>query len=260
MSLARLTLATSLLFAAQAACGQRALDHARARIESADYRFSGHLVHVDASGNRTSFPVNVKAHWFAAELKVILQVGTVEKSSASSPVSGHLPVHVLLSVHPNGQSTIQIAHPGDAAPNTLPFEQWQDGPLGDEFSYEDFLESTYFWAEQTDLGAAKYGVRDCDLLRSTPGAADKTHYAEVKSWLDHTSSFPAHVEKTLKTSGSVKEFTYFGLRQTEGVWSATQVEAKIRGHSGSTLLVIDHGSPKAHLSLNDFSTAQLMHF
>jgi hypothetical protein len=67
-------------------------------------------------------------------------------------------------------------------------------------------------------------------------------------------------EKTLKGSGNVKEFTYFGLRQMQGVWSATQVEAKIRGHSGSTLFIIDRGSAKADLDLKDFSSTQLAHF
>jgi hypothetical protein len=68
------------------------------------------------------------------------------------------------------------------------------------------------------------------------------------------------VEKTLKGSGGVKEFTYFGLRHDGGVWSASQVEAKLRGHAGSTLLIIDRGSPSAHLTLNDFSPAQIVHF
>jgi hypothetical protein len=58
----------------------------------------------------------------------------------------------------------------------------------------------------------------------------------------------------------VKEFTYFGLRQTDGVWSASQVESKIRGHTGSILLIIDHGTPRAHLGLKDFSSAQLIQF
>ena len=69
-----------------------------------------------------------------------------------------------------------------------------------------------------------------------------------------------YVEKTLKSSGIVKEFTYFGLRQTRGVWSATQVEAKVRGRAGSTLIIIDRGTPEAHLGLKDFSPAQLTHF
>jgi hypothetical protein len=141
----------------------------------------------------------------------------------------------------------------------LPFDKWSDGPLGSGFSYEDFLEEQYFWPGQTTLDNAKFGERDCDVVKSTPGATDKSHYTEVKSWLDHTIGFPVYVEKTLK-GGAVKEFTYFGLRQNGGVWSASQIESKLRGHAGSTLLIIDRGTPKANLSLKDFALAQLTHF
>ncbi len=58
----------------------------------------------------------------------------------------------------------------------------------------------------------------------------------------------------------MKEFTYFGLRQNGGVWSASQVEVKIRGQAGSTLLIIDRGSTKANLGLGDFSPEQLTRF
>lgn len=58
----------------------------------------------------------------------------------------------------------------------------------------------------------------------------------------------------------MKEFTYFGLRQYGGVWSATQVEAKIRGRAGSTLLIVKRGSEKANLSAKDFSPGQISHF
>jgi hypothetical protein len=68
-----------------------------------------------------------------------------------------------------------------------------------------------------------------------------------------------YAEKTLR-DGQVKEFTYFGLRQNGGVWSASQVEVKIRGRAGSTLLIVDRGTPKANLGLKDFSPAQLTHF
>ena len=74
------------------------------------------------------------------------------------------------------------------------------------------------------------------------------------------SGFPVHVEKTMKGTGMVKEFTYFGLHQRQGTWYASQVEAKIRGHSGSTLLIIDRGSAKAHLDVKEFNSAQLTHF
>ena len=231
----------------------------RQRIETADYRASGHLIRVDANGNRLSFPITIKAHWFPGALRVLLEIGSVSKASTDSLVNSHAPTHILLEMWPNKQNVVQIAHRGDATAATLPFENWSDGPLGAGFSYEDFLEAQYFWAGQTALDKAKFGARDCDVVKSTPGATDKTHYAEVTTWLDHDTDFPVYVEKTLK-GGTVKQFTYFGLRQNGGVWSAHQVEAKIRGQAGSTLLIIDRGMPKANLSMKDFSSAQLTHF
>jgi hypothetical protein len=247
-----LALTAALFFpmATRAADVPRTLAAARQQIMTADYRLSGRLVRVDGSAARTSYGVAIKARWFPGILRVLVEV--------SSPATAR--VHVLLEMHPGGITTIQIAHPGDAVATVLPFDKWNAGPLGDGFSYEDFIDSSYFWAGQTDMGEAKFGARNCDLLKSTPGAEDKTHYAEVKSWLDLGSAFPVYVEKTLKGSGMVKEFTYFGLRRTEGVWSASQVEAKSRGHAGSTLLIIDHGAAKAHLDVEDFSSAQLTHF
>ena len=163
--------------------------------------------------------------------------------------------HILLEMRPNGQNAILIAHPGDTKPVTLSFDQWSDGPLGAGFSYEDFLEPQYYWPNQTLLEETRYGARDCDVLKSVPGASDRTHYAEIRAWLDHSIGFPVHVEKTLKGTGGVKEFTYFGLRQNGGVWSATQVEQKMRGRAGSMLLIIDRGSAKANLGSSDFSAA-----
>jgi hypothetical protein len=237
--------------AAHAATAQGGvLAAARKQVESADYRLTGRLVRVDEEGKRTSYGVKIKAHWFPGMLRVLLDV--------NSPVEAR--VHVLLEMRPGGQSTIRIAHPGDAKAVDLPFNKWTEGPLGERFSYEDFLEAPYFWAGQTILGEVKFGARECDQLRSTPGAADKTHFASVKSWLDQESGFPVYVEKTMKVSGNVKEFTYFGLRRTEGVWSASQVEAKIRGRAGSTLLIINRGTAKARLDLKDFDPSQLTHF
>ena len=255
--------ATMLLpMATQAAdtAAPRALAVPRARIESADYRASGHLVRVQPDGVRVSYPITIKAHWFPGVLRVLVEAGTFSKADVNSVSSRlHIPTHILLEMRPGGKSTILVAHPGDKAPAVLPIDKWSDGPLGNEFSYEDFLEAQYFWGGQTALGEAKFGARDCDRMKSTPGATDKSHYAEVTSWLDHTIGFPGDVEKTLK-DGAVKEFTYFGLRQNGGVWSASQVEAKIRGHAGSTLLIIDRGAPHANLGLKDFSPAQLTHF
>ena len=236
--------------AAQRPDSQGTLAAVRHQVESADYRLGGRLVRVDGSGARTSDVVKIEAHWFPGVLRVLFQV--------TSPAAAR--VHVLLEMRPRGRNTILIAHPGDAAATALPFDKWNDGPLGETFSYEDFMEAQYFWAGQRDMGKAQFGARNCDLLRSTPDPTDKTHFATVKSWLDHESGFPVYVEKKLKGSGNVKEFTYFGLRQTRGVWWASQVEAKNRGRAGSMLLIIDRGTPNAHLNLQDFDLAQLNHF
>ena len=233
---------------------------ARQRIQAADLRASGHLVRVDASGNRISFPITVKARWFPGVLRILVEIGSNQKTVTNSLVSAHIPAHVLLEMRPNGQNAIQIAQPGDKAPATLPFDKWTDGPLGPGFSYEDFFEQQYFWPGQTVVEQTKFGARNCDILKSTPGRDDRTHYAEIKTWLDHSIVFPVYLEKTLKGSGAVKEFTYFGLRHDGGVWSATQVEAKTRGQAGTTMLIIDRGSTKANLTLGDFSPEQLIRF
>jgi hypothetical protein len=222
----------------------------RQRVQSADFHVSGHLVQVDPAGARTSVPIAIKAHEFPGVLRVLVEIDQPAKSR----------VHILLEMRTNGQNVIHIAHPGDKTLSILPYDKWNDGPLGSGFSYEDFLEPQYFWPGQSVLPGIKYGARLCDLLKSTPGAADRTHYAAISTWLDHTIGFPVYMEKTPKETGAVKEFTYFGLRHDSGVWSAAQVEEKTRGHAGSTLLIIDRGTAKANLSLGDFSPERLTRF
>jgi hypothetical protein len=233
------------------------LERPRQRLQTADFRASGHIVHVSAAGVRTSYPITLKAHWFPGVLRLLCEIGTPEKGA------GEARAHILLEMRPSGQNSIHVAHPGDKTQTALPFERWSEGPvgaLGSVFSYEDFLEPQYFWPGQTVTGNTKYGARLCDLLKSRPGPSDRTHYAEVQTWLDHSIGYPVYVEKTIKATGMVKEFTYFGLRQNGGVWSASQVEVKIRGQAGSTLLIIDRGSTKANLELRDFSPEQLTRF
>jgi hypothetical protein len=227
---------------------------ARQRVEAADFRTTGHLVRVDANGARTSYGISIKAHWFPGVLRVLAEIAPPQNAGPNARA------HILIEMRPNGQNSIQIAHPGDKMPAALPFDKWSDGPLGDGFSYEDFLEQQYFWPGQTVLEETKFGARDCFVLGSTPGAADRTHYAGIKTWLDHSIDFPVYVEKTLKGNGAVKEFTYLGLRHDGGVWSANQVEEKNRGQAGTTLLIIDRGSTKANLDLGDFSPEQLTRF
>ena len=245
-----LGLATLLAIPAGAADVHTVLAAPRQRVESADFRATGRLVQVDANGTRTSYGISIKAHGFPGVLRVLVEIGQPARART----------HVLLEMRPNGHNMVHIAHPGDKVSSILPFDKWSDGLLGTGFSYEDFLEPQYFWPGQTVVPDTKYGARICDLLKSTPGAADQTHYAEIHSWLDHSIGFPVYVEKTLKGSKSVKEFTYFGLRHDGGVWSASQVEAKTRERAGSTLLIIDRGSAKANLKLGDFSPELLTRF
>jgi hypothetical protein len=255
-----LVAALILAIPATAADVQKILASPRQQVQSADFRTTGRLVRVQGDGTRISYPITIKAHWFPGVLRVLVELRTTSKAGANFRASLSAPAHILLEMRPNGQNGIEIAHPGDSAPATLPFEKWSDGPLGSGFSYEDFFEPQYFWPNQTALAEAMFGARQCDVLLSAPGPSDRTHYAQVKTWLDKSIGFPVYVEKSLRASGGLKQFTYFGLRHDEGVWSASQIEVKTSGQAGSTLLIIDRGSAKANLSLKDFSNDQLTHF
>jgi hypothetical protein len=226
----------------------------RKQMQSADFRVSGHLIAIDPSGERVSYPITIKTHWFPGELRMFVDLG--------QPAGTHREMrqHILLEMHASGDNAIRIADPGDASSHLLPFEKWNDLLLGPGFDYEDFLEQQYFWPGQTSEGMLKFGARNCDVIKSTPGAGVLTHYAEVKTWIDPTIDFPVYAEKTLKDSGTVKEFTSYGVRQEEGHWFAHQVEVKTRGQAGSTLLIFDKGTPKAKLTTADFSPTALTHF
>jgi len=232
----------------------------RKRIETADFRATGHLVWVEPSGVRLSYPITIKAHWFPGVLREFVEMGAAPKTKGNEAAGDRLVTHALLEMRPYGQSSITIAHPGDKSPTVLRVEKWSEGPLGPGFGYEDLLEQQYFWAGQISEGNAKFGARDCVIVKSNPGAADRTHYAQVKTWLDPSIEFPVYVEKTVKESAVVKEFTYYGIRHEEGVWSAHQVEVKVRGQSGSTLLILDRGSARANLTLADFNPTLLTKF
>ncbi|HEY1804030.1 MAG TPA: outer membrane lipoprotein-sorting protein [Terracidiphilus sp.] len=226
----------------------------RKQLQNSDFRVSGHLVAIDGSGARVNYPITVKTHWFPGELRMFVDLGQ------PSGTKRDMRQHILLEMFANGQNAIRIADPGDATSHLLPFEKWNDHPLGPGFDYEDFLEQQYFWPSQTSEGMAKFGARNCDVIKSTPSAEIRTHYAMVKTWIDPTIDFPVYSEKTVKETGTVKEFTSYGVRQEEGHWFAHQVEVKARGKAGSTLLIFDRGSAKAKLTTADFSPTALTHF
>ncbi len=65
-----------------------------------------------------------------------------------------------------------------------------------------------------------------------------------------------HVVKTLRGSGQQKDFVSFGLRRNNGVWSASQIEVKVQGKPGSSLLMIENGTEHAKLGRKDFDLNQ----
>jgi len=222
------------------------LTGSRQRIEKLDYRVTGRLTRVEASGKRTSYKFAAKAHWFPDGLRVICEI--------SGP--GSEKTRVLLHMSASGHVTIEALLPGEKAASVLPFERWNEPLVGTDFSYEDMVESQFFWKHQDLLAPEKYGARDCFVLKSVSGPEDRTYYDSVTSWIDRSILFPVHVVKTLRRTGLQKEFIYYALRQVGGAWSASQVEAKLQGKPGSSILAIEFGSGKANLGLKDFDIGQ----
>ena len=264
MKLASVVAAALLFLAttAHAADARAVIAFARHRIETTDSRATGRLVRVDASGNRISNAYTIKAHWFPGVLRVLLEIVPSRTPAGNAHQDAHQDarVSILFEMRPNGQNAIRVFRPHESAPESLPFDKWGESVSGTDFNYEDFLQPEYYWQGQTLLKSARFGARDCDVLKSTPGPSDRSHYVEVQTWLDHTIGYPVYVEKTLKDAAIVKEFTSFGLTQSGGVWSARQVEVKIHGRPGSTLLIFERGSTRANLTIRDFSPQQISQF
>jgi len=223
------------------------LTGSRQRIEKLDYRVTGRLTRVESNGKRASYKFVAKAHWFPDGLRLLCEI--------SGP--GSEKTTLLLHMSVSGHVTIEAVLPGEKAASVLPFERWNDPLVGTDFSYEDMVESQFFWKNQELLAAEKYGARDCFVLNSMSGSQDRTYYDSVTSWIDRGILYPVHVVKTLRGgTRQQKEFIYYGLRQVGGVWSATQVEAKLQGKPGSSILVIEGGSGKANLGRKDFDISQ----
>jgi Outer membrane lipoprotein-sorting protein len=218
------------------------LTGSRQRIEKLDYRVTGRLTKVEDNGKRTSYKFVGKAHWFPDGLRVLCEI--------SGP--GSEKTNLLLHMSVSGNVTIEALLPGAKAASVLPFERWNEPIVGTDFSYEDMVESQFFWKHQELLAPEKYGARDCFVLKSMSGAQDRSYYDSVTSWIDRGILYPVHVVKTPRGTGQQKDFIYYGLRQVDGDWSASRVEVKLQGKLGSSILVIERGSAKAHLGRKDF--------
>ena len=222
------------------------LTGSRQRIETLDYRMVGRLTRIDGNGKRTTYKFVAKAHWFPDGLRLLCEI--------SGP--GAEKTRLLLQMNVSGHVTIEAAFPGQTSSSVLPFERWNDPLVGTDFSFEDMVENQFFWKSQELLTPEKYGARDCFVLKSKSGSQERTYYDSVTSWVDRGILYPVHVVKTLRGTGQQKEFVYYGLRQVGGVWSASQVEAKLQGKAGFSILVIEAGSGKANLGRKDFAFSQ----
>lgn len=269
LSMAAATVMVALMPIARASDAAHVLvASAQQHLESTDSRATGRLVRVGADGKRTNRKIAIKAHWFPGVFRVLLEIdgavgpdsttGTGQTGEASTAPDTR--ESVLLEMRPEGQSTVLLFHPKTQTPTNLPFSRWAEGVAGSDFSYEDFLQPELFWKQQSLVQNETIGGTVCDGLRSAPGAADRSHYAQVITCFDHATGYPLRVEKTLKSAATVKDFTSLGLTQSGGVWAARQVQVKLRGHAGLSLLLFERGTAKAHLGPDDFSPAQILRF
>jgi hypothetical protein len=214
----------------------------RQRIETSDFRATGRLIRIGPGAQRSNYRIAIKGHWFPDGFRLLYEI----KDPATARV------RLLLRMTANGTTTVDTVQPGSSTPTRLASSHWGDSLLGSDFSFEDLMEGQFFWKSQELLQPAKCGARDCAILKSMPIAEDHSQYASVTSAIDSTIFYPVHVVKTIRGSGLQKDFTYMGLRQSSGVWSASQVEVKVQARQGSSLLVIERGSAKAKLTLRDF--------
>src|SRR6202167_1382765 len=177
------------------------LTASRQRIEKLDYRMTGRLTRVESDGKRTTYKFVGKARWFPDGLRLLCEI--------SGP--GSEKTSLLLHMSVSGHVTIEAELPGEKTASVLPFERWNDPLVGTDFSFEDMVESQFFWKNQQLLPSEKYGARDCFVLKSMPGPQDRSYYNSVTSWIDRNILYPVHVVKTSRGTGPQKELIYYGL-------------------------------------------------
>jgi hypothetical protein len=215
------------------------------RIETSDFRASGRMISAHGSA-RTTYKFNVKGHWFPDGLHILYDF--VEPTSAVQRLLLHYDAH--------GRVTVDTMLPGEKTLTRPNAEHQAKALLGTEVLYEDLIENQFFWSNQTIDEAMTYGDRHCINLKSIPTITESSRYSSVISCVDASIGYPLHVTKTIRGSGLQKDFFYTGLRQSSGIWTATQIKVEVAGESGSTLLLIDHGSAKAKLGVKDFDMNQ----
>jgi len=213
---------------------------ARARVEQTDVRAVGRLVEVAASGTRTTNRLVLESHAFPDAVRTLVTV----------TLPDHAVDRYWVTQDREGHTTIETSRAG-AKPERLSPEYWGEAVGGTLFSPEDFADGQFFWARQTLTGIQKYGARECYVLKSEPAAGQTSVYRSVTTWIDQKTGAPVLVEAAEK-SGITKQFVFYGIERIGGLWLSRQIEAKENGKPGSSLLIVDRGSPHAHLQRKEF--------
>jgi hypothetical protein len=240
-----LLLSTSMFVAsAEGATLSDVLSHIQANRNASDFKATGRIVQIEGLQRKT-YQFSMRAKTISGVFKLFCEI--------TDPAPSR--IRLLLQSFPDGHSLVRAAHVSDHVPSDLSPEQ---DLLGTNFSLEDLFESQFMWKNQKLLEESMYGTRPSVVLKSQPSPSDKTTYSSVTSWLDKNIYYPLKEEKVIKASGATKEYIFYGLRESQSVWSATQIECKTKGKPGSTLLIISRGSEKAHLDESAFSPALLV--
>lgn len=203
--------------------------------QTANFRASGRLVRVDGvdgQGRRKAYRIAMRATAGAGTIQIAYDVTEPEPARMS----------ISMESRQAGPAIVRMGHGGEKTLKNLPFANWREAVLDSDLTFEDLLDDQFRWSRQSLAPAQKYGARQCLVLKSEPGPADRSHYSLVTSWLDETILHPVKVEKVVRGSGVVKEFLYYGLRKSGGLWSASQIEVRTKGKKESTFLIITRGA------------------
>ena len=220
---------------------------AKTQVMAADFRASGRFVHV-VGGTRTTYQFRTIGHWFPDGLRerydLVGPDKQAERISLRMDVHGHVTAETIANL-----GAIKSQHAG-STPQKI------DLP-GIGLGYEDLVENQFFWAAQTTGTPAAMGSRTCYEVRTTPTRTESARYSAVSSCVEPTTGLPLRVTKTVRAdagsqAGQNVVFTANGVRQSGGMWLATEIKLQVAGQQDFTLVLIDHGTPKAKLTASDF--------
>ena len=126
------------------------------RSRYADYRATGRLVTIDAGGKRINYAITIKAHWFPGRSA---RADRHRSPSGATARSNPHPARDAPAARTRSALRIRVPQAWSLCPTTSGTTM----SYGGTFSYEDFLESQYYWQNQSILKTAQ--LRRAQLRR-----------------------------------------------------------------------------------------------